>query len=134
MENGWLHTGDLAKVDEDGCYYIVGRLKDMIKSGGENIYPAEIEDILHSHPGIAEAAVIPLPDDKWGEVGCAIIALKPNKEINEDALTLWMREQMAHFKVPKKVIFVETLPKTGANKVDKKLLMEIYTKPEQGKK
>ncbi len=135
MENGWLHTGDLAKVDEDGCYYIVGRLKDMIKSGGENIYPAEIEDILHSHPGIAEAAVIPLPDEKWGEVGCAVVARKLKSKITEETLILWMRDQMAHYKVPKTVVFVGSLPKTGANKVDKKYLVDQYAKPRQkGKK
>ena len=131
MENGWLHTGDIAKVDQDGCYYIVGRLKEMIKSGGENIYPAEIEDILHGHPSIAEAAVIPLPDDKWGEVGCAIVVPKLESKINEGDLITWMRDQMANYKVPKGVIFVESLPKTGANKVDKKLLMDKYINPEQ---
>jgi fatty-acyl-CoA synthase len=126
LENGWLHTGDLAKGDEDGCFYIVGRLKDMIKSGGENIYPAEIEDILHSNPDISEAAVIPIPDLKWGEVGCAVVVPKTKMKLSEDELMLWMRERMAHYKVPKSVIFVDSLPKTGANKVDKKLLAERY--------
>jgi fatty-acyl-CoA synthase len=128
LENGWLHTGDLAKVDEDGCYYIVGRLKDMIKSGGENIYPAEIEDILHSHPGIAEASVIPVPDPKWGEVGWAVVAPKPGSKISEEELIQWMRARMAHYKVPKSVIIVDSLPKTGANKVDKKMLVKKYGK------
>lgn len=130
MDDGWLHTGDLAKVDQDGCYYIVGRLKDMIKSGGENIYPEEIEDILHSHPAILEAAVIPVPDQKWGEVGCAVVSRKPGKALSEDDLIQWMRGEIAHYKVPKSVIFVEALPKTGANKVDKKILVEKYGKKE----
>jgi fatty-acyl-CoA synthase len=124
LDHGWLHTGDLARVDEDGCYYIVGRLKDMIKSGGENIYPAEIEDILHSHPEILEAAVIPMPDPKWGEVGCAVVVLRPQSKFDDEGLINWMKGRMAHYKVPKSVIFLEQLPKTGANKVDKKMLIE----------
>jgi fatty-acyl-CoA synthase len=126
LVDGWLHTGDLARRDEDGCYYIVGRLKDMIKSGGENIYPAEVEDVLHSHPAIAEAALIPVPHPRWGEVGRAVVALKAGASLDEDALIAWLREQMAHFKVPKSVVFVEALPKTGANKVNKPLLIEEY--------
>jgi fatty-acyl-CoA synthase len=124
--DGWLHTGDLAQRDEDGDYTIVGRLKDMIKSGGENIYPAEVEDLMHSHPAVAEAALIPVPDPKWGEVGRAIIALKPGIETSEKELIEWMREQIAHFKVPKSIVFVDSCPKTAANKVDKKLLIEQY--------
>ncbi|NJD59086.1 MAG: long-chain fatty acid--CoA ligase, partial [Anaerolineae bacterium] len=76
LEDGWLHTGDLSSMDEDYCYFIVVRLKNMIKSWGENIYPAEIEDILHSHPEILEGTVIPMPDPKWGEVGCAVVVLR----------------------------------------------------------
>jgi fatty-acyl-CoA synthase len=127
MDHGWLHTGDLAKSDEDGCYYIVGRLKDMIKSGGENIYPAEIEDVLHSHPDILEAAVIPVPHPKWGEVGCAVVVPRPQIKLTEDELIGWMKNRMAHYKVPKSVIFLEALPKTGANKIDKKLLVEQFS-------
>lgn len=124
--DGWLHTGDLARRDEDGDYYIVGRLKDMIKSGGENIYPAEVEDVMHSHPDIAEAALIPVPDPKWGEVGRAIIVLKPGASVTHADLVDWLRDQMAHYKVPKSVVFVDTLPKTAANKVDKQQLVEQY--------
>ena len=124
MEGDWLHTGDLAKVDEDGCYYIVGRLKDMIKSGGENIYPAEIEDFLHSHPGISEAAVIGIPDEKWGEVGCAVVVRKKGASFSEEELISWMRDIMSHYKVPKSVVFRDQLPMTGANKVDKQALVQ----------
>ena len=124
--DGWLRTGDLARRDEDGDYYIVGRLKDMIKSGGENIYPAEVEDVMHSHPAVAEAALIPVPDPKWGQVGWAIVALKPGGSLSESNLIEWLRERMAHYKTPKSVVFVGTLPKTGANKVDKQLLIEQY--------
>lgn len=124
--DGWLHTGDLARRDEEGDYYIVGRLKDMIKSGGENIYPAEVEDVMHSHPDIAEAALIPVPDPKWGEVGRAIVVLKPGTSPTQADLIDWLREHMAHYKVPKSIVFVDTLPKTAANKVDKQQLIEQY--------
>jgi fatty-acyl-CoA synthase len=99
--DGWLRTGDLARRDRDGDYYIVGRLKDMIKSGGENIYPAEIEDVLHSHPLVAEAALIPVPDPNWGEVGRAIVVRKPGSVLLADDLREWLREQIAHYKVHK---------------------------------
>jgi fatty-acyl-CoA synthase len=124
--DGWLHTGDLARRDEAGDYYIVGRLKDMIKSGGENIYPAEIEDLMHSHPDIAEAPLIPVPDSKWGEVGRAINVLKPSASLAEADLIDWLRERTAHHKVPKSVVFVDTFPKTAANEVDKEELIEHY--------
>jgi len=124
--DGWLHTGDLARRDEDGDYYIVGRLKDMIKSGGENIYPAEVEDVMHSHPDIAEAALIPVPDPKWGEVGRAIIVLKPSASLTQADLINWLRDQIAHYKVPKSVVVADTLPKTVANKVDKQQLIKQY--------
>ena len=126
--DGWLHTGDLARCDEDGDYIIVGRLKDMIKSGGENIYPAEVEDLMHGHSCVAEAALIPVPDPKWGEVGRAIVVLKPDAELTPADLIAWLRQQMAHFKVPKSILFADALPKTGANKVDKQLLGEQYGK------
>jgi fatty-acyl-CoA synthase len=126
LVDGWLHTGDLAQKDEDGDYTIVGRLKDMIKSGGENIYPSEVEDVMHSHPSIAEAALIPVPDPKWGEVGRAIVSIKPGQSLQEEEFILWLRDQMAHYKVPKSIIFINTLPKTAANKPDKKKLIEDY--------
>jgi fatty-acyl-CoA synthase len=126
LVDGWLHTGDLARKDEDGDYTIVGRSKDMIKSGGENIYPSEVEDVMHSHPAISEAALIPVPDPKWGEVGRAIVSLKPGKALQEEEFIQWLRDQMAHYKVPKSILFIESLPKTAANKPDKKKLMEEY--------
>jgi fatty-acyl-CoA synthase len=126
LVDGWLRTGDLARKDGDGDYYIVGRLKDMIKSGGENIYPVEVEDVMHRHPAIAEAALIAIPHPKWGEVGRAIVVLKPGGSLSEADLNEWLRERLAHFKVPKSVVFVEALPKTAANKVDKQQLVEQY--------
>lgn len=126
VRNGWLHTGDLAMRDEEGYYYIVGRLKDMIISGGENIYPAEIESVLHAHPAVAEAALIGVPDAKWGEVGRVIVALRPGVHLTEEELLAFCRERLAGFKVPKSVVFVDDLPKTGANKVDKERLRQLY--------
>lgn len=124
--DGWLHTADLARRDEVGYYYIVGRLQDMIKSGGENVYPVEVEDVMHSHPDIAEAALIPVRDPKWGDVGWAIVLLKPGAKLTQDGLIDWLRERRTHFKVPKSVVFVDTFPKTAANKVDKQELIEQY--------
>ncbi|MEZ4515721.1 MAG: AMP-binding protein [Chloroflexota bacterium] len=123
---GWLHTGDLARRDSDGRYYIVGRIKDMIISGGENVYPAEVESVMHAHPAVAEAALVGIPDEKWGEVGWAFIVVKPGRVLTEDELIAFCRERLAKFKLPKAVIFLDALPKTGANKIDKKLLAEQH--------
>jgi fatty-acyl-CoA synthase len=122
----WLHTGDLARCDVEGYYYIVGRSKDMFISGGENVYPAEIESVLHACPAVVEAAVIAVPHETWGEVGRVVVVLKRGQQISEDALLDFVRQQLARYKVPKSVVFVDELPKTGANKVDKKLLAETY--------
>ncbi len=126
IRDGWLHTGDLARYDEEGYYYIVGRLKDMIISGGENVYPAEVESVMHAHPAVAEAALIGVPHPKWGEVGRAVVVLRPGAHLTEEALIAFCRERLAGFKVPKSVVFVDALPKTGANKVDKERLRELY--------
>ncbi len=123
---GWLHTGDLAQRDDEGYYSIVGRVKDLIISGGENIYPAEVESILHSHPCVAEAALIPVSDVKWGEVGRAIVVLREGVTATENDVRDFCRERLAAYKVPKSVVFVRDIPKTGANKVDKQRLVEMY--------
>jgi fatty-acyl-CoA synthase len=122
----WLFTGDLARRDIDGCFYIVGRSKDMFISGGENVFPSEIESVLHAHPCVAEAAVIAVPHSKWGEVGRAIIVCKPGTELDAESLLDYLRDNLARYKLPKSVIFVESLPKTGANKVDKVRLIHLY--------
>ena len=119
---GWLSTGDLARRDADGCYTIVGRSKDMIISGGENIYPAEVESVLHGHPDVAEAAVVGVPDPKWGEVGRAYIVPRAGAAPAADALITFCQAQLARFKIPKSFVLVASLPKTGAGKVDKKAL------------
>ncbi len=124
--NGWLYTGDLARRDAEGYYYIVGRLKDIIISGGENIYPAEVENVMAAHPAVAEAALIGVSDEKWGEVGRAIVVLRPNHSLTEESFIEFCRERLARYKVPKHVVFVDALPKTGAGKVDKQLLRKQY--------
>jgi len=125
--DGWLQTGDLAVCDDEGYYTIVGRLKDMIISGGENVYPAEVESVMYRHPAIKEAALIGVPDARWGEVGRAIVVVEPGAALTADDLLAFLRERLASFKIPKSVVFVEALPKTGAGKVDKKALAERYS-------
>jgi fatty-acyl-CoA synthase len=122
----WLHTGDLARRDPEGYYFIVGRLKDMFISGGENVYPSEVDSAMHAHPDVAEAVVIAVPHETWGEVGRALVVLRPGAALSEKSLIEFLRQRLAGYKVPKSVIFVEELPKTGANKVDKKLLNQMY--------
>ena len=118
-DDGWLHTGDVGHVDEWGNLTITDRLKDMFIMGGFNCYPAEIESALFEHPDIAEVAVIGIPDERMGEVGCACIVIKQRRELTEEALIQWSRQQMANYKVPRRVVFYEDLPKNASNKVDK---------------
>lgn len=122
----WLHTGDLAQRDEEGYYTIVGRLKDMIISGGENVYPSEVESVMHAHPAVAEAALIGVPHEKWGEVGRAIVVTGAKAELTEEKLLDFCRERLARYKVPKSVVFVDAMPKTGAGKIDKQVLVSRY--------
>jgi fatty-acyl-CoA synthase len=126
IRDGWLHTGDLATRDDEGYYTIVGRLKDMIISGGENVYPAEVESVMYRHPAIKEAALIGIPDEKWGEVGRAVVVTEPGQTLAAEELIDFLREYLARYKVPKSVVFVDELPKTGAGKIDKKVLVEQY--------
>ena len=121
--DGWLRSGDIAKFDEDGFIYIVGRLKDMFISGGENVFPAEIEQILHAHPQILEAAVIGVQDAKWGEVGCAFVCLAPDAMLSSNDVQAFVREQLAAYKVPKLVHFVDQFPRTPSGKIQKYRLM-----------
>jgi fatty-acyl-CoA synthase len=124
--DGWLHTGDLARRDSEGFYYIVGRLKDMIISGGENIYPAEVEAVIAGHPAVASVALIGVPDEHWGEVGRAIVVLCPGERQDGEGILSFCRERLAKYKVPRSILFVDTLPMTGAGKIDKRLLVEQY--------
>jgi fatty-acyl-CoA synthase len=122
LAGGWLHTGDLAERDADGCYRIVGRVKDLIISGGENIYPAEVEGVLAGHPAVAEVAVIGVPDPKWGEVPRALVVSRPGVELTAEALLSYCQGRLARYKTPKTVLFVEALPRTAAGKVDRRAL------------
>jgi fatty-acyl-CoA synthase len=120
IRDGWLYTGDMAIVDQDGYLLIVDRMSDFIISGGENVSSVELENALLTHPSVAEAAVVPVPHEKWGEVPKAFIVLKPNALVTEQELIDFCRFRLAHFKVPRSVQFVPTLPKTATGKVLKK--------------
>ncbi len=122
LREGWLHTGDLAKQDEEGYFYIIGRSKDMFISGGENVYPAEVESALHAHPAVAEAAVIGVPHEKWGEVGKAFIVVEQGKQLKQEELLAFLRQRLAKYKIPQQFEFVAALPKTAIGKIDKKAL------------
>jgi len=127
-ERGYFHTGDVAQYDDEGYFYIVDRKKDMFISGGENVYPAEIEKALYQHPAVHMCAVIGLPDAKWGEVGKACVVLKPNQSATEEDLLKFMTERLAKYKVPKSVSFMEALPISAAGKILKRELRNQYTK------
>jgi len=122
MRNGWYHTGDLGKMDEDGYFYIVDRKKDMVIVGGLNVYPREVEEVLFTHPAVADAAVIGLPDPLRGEEVVAIIVLKPGQQATERELIQHCRLHLANYKVPRRVLFREALPRSGTGKVLKRLL------------
>ncbi len=124
--DGWLHTGDAARQDEEGFYYIVDRTKDMYISGGENVYPAEVEDVLYQIPQIAEAAVIGSPDETWGETGLAIVARKPGQELTEAQVIAHCRERLARFKCPARVMFIDALPRNATGKVHKPTLRTSF--------
>ena len=126
LRDGWFHTGDMARQDADGYYYIAGRFKDMIISGGENVYAAEVETIFLEHPAVAEAALIGLPDAKWGEVGQMIVVARPGQTATEEELLAYCRERLARYKVPKRVVFAPSLPYSPYGKVIKAELRRLY--------
>jgi fatty-acyl-CoA synthase len=123
--DGYFRTGDLMRRDEDGFFFLVGRSKDMFISGGENVYPAEVEGVLKSHPGVADAAVIGVPDDRWGEVGHAFVELRTEAVCEEPALRAICEQRLARYKHPKVIHFVEALPRTGTGKVVKSALKKL---------
>jgi fatty-acyl-CoA synthase len=124
---GWFHTGDLARMDEEGDIYIVERKKDMFISGGENVYPAEVENALFELLEVAEAAVIGVKDEKWGEAGKAIVVFKPGKKLTDEQILTFLRGRLAKYKVPKSVAVVDQLPRNAAGKVLKNTLREKYS-------
>jgi fatty-acyl-CoA synthase len=126
FQGGWFHTGDMATIDENGYLLIVDRKKDIIVSGGENISSLEVEKALAAHPSVYEAAVIPVPDEKWGEAPMALVVLKPGSTATEKELIEFCRAQLAHYKAPKSVEFLDSLPKTGTGKIWKRELRKKY--------
>ncbi len=126
LKGGWLHTGDIAERDDEGFYRIKDRLKDMYISGGENVYPAEVEAVLHAHPDVVEAAVLGVPDERWGESGLAVVVKRAGSELTPEKTIDWCRESLATYKVPRQVTFVDELPRSGTSKVLKRELAERH--------
>jgi fatty-acyl-CoA synthase len=129
IKNGWLHTGDLARMDEDGYFYLVDRSRDMYISGGENVYPAEVEKVLRAHPGIEEAAVVGVPHETWGEVGHAFVIAAPGLELRAEAVIAFCEGKLAGYKRPRYVTFCEELPRTSLGKVRKAVLLNGSHRP-----
>jgi long-chain acyl-CoA synthetase len=128
LANGWLHTGDLVYFDPDGYCFVKDRKKDMIITGGFNIYPKEVEDLLYSHPAVAEAQVVGIPDDIKGEKAVACITLKPGKSATEEEIIAYCRNNAAVYKAPRKVVFFNGLPKTATGKLEKMTLRGLLDK------
>ncbi|GAB2927030.1 long-chain fatty acid--CoA ligase [Nonomuraea fastidiosa] len=123
--DGWFHSGDVAVLDEDGHLYVVDRVKDMFISGGENVYPAEVEAAIFEHPAVAEVAVLGVPDAKWGEVGRAFLVLRPGARVTAEELRDFLRPRLAAYKIPVYVDVVDELPKTGSGKIHKPRLRDL---------
>ena len=128
LVNGWLHTGDVARMDADGFIYIEDRIKDMIISGGENVYPAEIEKVLQTHPGISEAGVIGQPSERWGE-SPFVVAVKGDDSLTEAEVLEFCRGKLAGYKQPKGAAFVDVLPRNPSGKILKRLLRDQFPGP-----
>jgi fatty-acyl-CoA synthase len=124
--DGWLHSGDAAKYDDEGFYYIVDRWKDMFISGGENVYPAEVENVVYQHPAVAEVAVIGVPHPRWQEVGKAIVVVKEGHTLTEEEVIAFCQGKLARYKIPKSAAFVDALPRTAAGKVLKRELRKQF--------
>jgi long-chain acyl-CoA synthetase len=128
LKDGWIYTGDLAFCDEDGYFWIVDRKKDVIISGGFNVYSAEVEHTIAAHPNVAEVAVIGLPHKDWGELVCAIVLLHDGADVDDTQLSAFCRQRLAGYKSPKRIVIQdEPLPKNSAGKILKKKLVEQLT-------
>jgi long-chain acyl-CoA synthetase len=126
LRDGWLYSGDAGYFDRDGYLYVYDRVKDMIISGAENIYPAEVESALYGHPSVADVAVIGVPDSQWGESVKAVVVLKAGETATEAEIIAFCRERIAHFKAPKSVDFADDLPRNGSGKLLKRVLRARY--------
>jgi acyl-CoA synthetase (AMP-forming)/AMP-acid ligase II len=126
LVDGWLHTGDAGYLDDEGFLYLSDRLKDMIVSGGENIYPREIEEVISAMPGVLEAAVIGVPDTRWGESVKACVVAEPGHDLTVDDVITWCRDHLATFKAPRSVDFLDALPRNPSGKVLKRELRHPY--------
>jgi fatty-acyl-CoA synthase len=124
--DGWFRSGDIGVADDDGYVRISDRISDMFISGGENVYPAEIESVLHAHPAVAECAVIGVPDEKWGETGKALVVLRPGRTAEPEELLAHLDGRLARFKIPKYLELVPELPKNAAGKLLKAPLRQLY--------
>ncbi|HET9187157.1 MAG TPA: p-hydroxycinnamoyl-CoA synthetase, partial [Acidothermaceae bacterium] len=126
MADGWFHSGDVVRIDDDGWAYVVDRIKDLIISGGENIYPAEVEARLNALSGVVESAVIAIADERWGEVGLAYVVKSAGADLTEESIRAALAGKLAAFKIPKHVRFVEQLPKTATGKIRKEQLRSAH--------
>ncbi len=131
FHEGWFKTGDLAVIEPEGYINIVDRKKDVIISGGENIFSTEVEYALYEHPAVLECAVFGVPDEKWGEAVKAVVVTRPGEEVTEEGLIAFVKERLASFKAPKSVDFIEEIPKTGSGKIMKRAVRERYWKGEK---
>jgi fatty-acyl-CoA synthase len=126
IRDGWLYTGDMAVIDGEGYVTIVDRKKDMILTGGENVYSTEVENVLYTHPAVLECAVVGVPDEKWGEAVKAIVVLKSGQRATDQEIIQFCKDRIAHYKAPKSVDFMDVLPKTGSGKIQKRELRNTY--------
>jgi fatty-acyl-CoA synthase len=125
FEGGWFKTGDVLYRDLDGFFYVTGRIKEMYKSGGENVYPAEVEQVIAACPGVANVAVVGVPDAKWGEVGRAFVEPRPGESVAADTIRTFLDGKLARFKLPKAIVVMPELPRTASGKIDKNLLKSV---------
>jgi acyl-CoA synthetase (AMP-forming)/AMP-acid ligase II len=128
IEKGWIHTNDIATIDEEGYIYMMDRKNDMIKTGGENVYPKEVEDVIYEHPSVLEVAVVGVPDDKWVEAVKAVIVLKPGEQVSEKEIIEHCKKKIGGYKCPRSVDFVDKLPKTGLEKISRTEVKKRYWK------
>ena len=130
LRGGWLHTGDIGELDADGYLYVLDRRDDLIVSGGENVYPAEVEEVLRSHPAVLEAGVVGLADERWGQTVAATVALRADAAVDEEALLAFCRSRLASYKTPARLRFVERLPRNAAGKLLRRALREEWSEEE----